>query len=37
MSEERNIIRVFSEYSSWLNTLEDIDKALWSKPIAKGK
>lgn len=37
MREETNIISGFSKYSSWLNTLEDLDETLWSKPMAKGK
>lgn len=37
MSEESYIISNFKQYSSWLSTLEDIDKELWSKPINKGK
>lgn len=37
MSEEKNIIDQFSQYSSWLSTLEGINEELWSRPIAKGK
>ena len=37
MSEEKNIIRHFNYYLSWLNTLEEIDETLWFKPIAEGK
>ncbi|HDX9580099.1 TPA: DinB family protein [Bacillus pseudomycoides] len=37
MSEEKNIISHFNHYSSWLNTLEEIDGTLWFKPIAEGK
>ena len=37
MNEEANIIADFSKYSSWLNTLVDMNETLWSKPIAKGK
>ncbi|WP_042142734.1 DinB family protein [Paucisalibacillus sp. EB02] len=37
MSEETNIISDFGKYSSWLNTIEDMSEALWTKPIAKGK
>jgi len=37
MSKETNIISDFSNYSSWLNTLEDMDETLWFKPIAQGK
>ncbi|SEP73893.1 DinB family protein [Piscibacillus halophilus] len=36
-SETKNIINAFSDYSSWLNQLQDIDDSLWSKPIATGK
>ncbi|MBU9723291.1 MULTISPECIES: DinB family protein [Bacillaceae] len=37
MSEERNIIHSFGEFSTWLSTLEDLDETLWSKPISEGK
>ncbi|RPJ94399.1 DinB family protein [Rummeliibacillus sp. TYF005] len=37
MCVETTIINEFSNYSSWLNTLEDMEETLWSKPIAKGK
>lgn len=37
MCVETTIINEFSKYSSWLNTLEDMEETLWSKPIAKGK
>lgn len=37
MSKDRRIISDFSQYSSWLNTLDGIGEALWSKPIEKGK
>lgn len=37
MSEETKIISEFGKYSSLLNTLEDTDETLWSKPIAKDK
>ncbi|RIJ64503.1 DinB family protein [Rummeliibacillus sp. POC4] len=37
MCVETTIINEFSKYSSWLNTLEDMEEILWSKPIAKGK
>lgn len=35
--KEANIINDFSKYSSWLNSLEDIDETLWYQSIAKGK
>jgi len=37
MTEETKIIDDFSEFTSWLNTLEDLDETLWTKPIAEGK
>ncbi|MBS4196901.1 DinB family protein [Lederbergia citri] len=37
MSEDTNIISEFGKYSSWLNTLEDMDDTSWVKPIAQGK
>ncbi|NGP44926.1 DinB family protein [Bacillaceae bacterium SIJ1] len=37
MNEETNIINEFRKYSSWLNTLEDMDETLWAKPVAKDR
>ncbi|MBU5214968.1 DinB family protein [Heyndrickxia oleronia] len=37
MIETTNIISNFGKFSSWLNTLEELDESLLSKPIAKGK
>ncbi|NHM34088.1 DinB family protein [Neobacillus terrae] len=37
MSEASYIISNFKQYSPWLKTLVDLENALWSKSIAKGK
>ncbi|WP_409294172.1 DinB family protein [Peribacillus sp. SCS-26] len=37
MEKENEILSYFSTYSSWLDSLRDIDEALWSGPIAEGK
>lgn len=37
MIKETKIINDFSKYSTWLNSLEDIDETLCSKPITKNK
>lgn len=37
MNEATSIIGNFSEFSSWLNTLEEMNETLWYKPIATDK
>jgi uncharacterized damage-inducible protein DinB len=37
LGEEKSIIKAFSNYSSWLHSLENLDENLWSNPITEGK